>query len=278
MTKQLINLSRVLSVLIISIIIFGGFANISSYADDLTVSKPLTIDHSYPENNGKNLPIQNLGIKLYFSEDINGDKNLEKANRAKIHFYDYKGKLIGSKYTSVYFSSEEKNYALAVLNAKRQLASNKKYKVVIEKGFEANDGAMTAEDITINFTTVNSSLNTKIYMVLMIAMFIAMFGFMAYKNRKDAQKKAEGSGVKMEKMNPYVIAKQKGISVEQARQIIAKKQAKIAKKIAEKEKDNRIIKKVSVAKGTKEVGVVYKKAIPNPNQSNKQKKKKKKKR
>jgi hypothetical protein len=247
--------------LLAAFILFGAFLPMASYGEDLAQSKPLELVKSYPEDGGKDMPIQNLGVKLYFDADVYGDKLREK-NIKLIHFLDPKGKSIK---TSVYFSHTEKGYVLATIQSDKNLASNKKYQLVVEEGFAGTDGRSIAKDLVISFKTVNSDLNNKIYMALMAVLFIGMFGFMAFKTKRDAAKKAaEGKHQeKTERVNPYQLAKKKGISVEKAVQEIErkkkKKEAQDAKKKEHKNSNNRgEIKMIESMRTTKELGITYK--------------------
>jgi hypothetical protein len=144
--------------------------------------------------------------------------------------------------------------------------------LVIEKGFRAADGAALKEDLTLDFRTVNSDLNNKVYMGLMVLMFVFMFGFMFMKTKRDQTKAKEETGKKEEKINPYALAKKKGISVEKARAEIERKKKKAEKKGAKEKTEDQPTERLVVLvnkkpNSTKDLGIFYHRkgpAIPKP--------------
>jgi hypothetical protein len=101
-------------------------------------------------------------------------------------------------------------------------------------------------------------------MVLMAVLFVGMFAFMALKSKRDARKSADPKQQeKAEKINPYQLAKKKGISVEKAVQEIERKkkkqEAQEARKKSNKQSSNRgEVKFVDSMRTTKELGITYK--------------------
>ena len=267
-------------------------ALIATEATDLNLAK------SYPKNKAKDtkkqtfldtllslivgtgVPISNIGVKLYFSEnhekaDVTA-KDLQKANAKLFQFYGPKNKKLKTK---VYFSPKEKNYILAEINiGTKTLKSNTDYKLVIKSGLMSKKGSVLKTDETINFKTVNSDLSNKVYMGFMVVMFGGMFGFMALKKRRDNKTAAAPEKGKEEKVNPYLIAKKTGKPVEQVIKELEKKKAKQEKTAVKKLKNDYRGKlfKVKTKRNIRDFGSSYKTKTPGKQEkSNKNKKKNK---
>ncbi|MDR2457490.1 MAG: hypothetical protein LBD41_03310 [Clostridiales Family XIII bacterium] len=308
--KKKIKLLTIILVLLFSfqflgINIYAAYAAekvlIAGEAADLNLAK------SYPENkdkevkkksffskilsfiSGTGMPISNVGVKLYFSENHEKAnvtaKNLQEANAKLFQFYGPKNKKLKTK---IYFSPKEKNYILAEINiGEKTLESDADYKLVIKAGLRSESGSLLKTDEIINFKTVNSNLNNNVYIGLMVVMFAGMFGFMAFKKRRDKRAVLTKDKEKEEKINPYLIAKKTGKPVEQVIKEVEKKKARQEKinKKKTKDKDYRgKLFKVNSKKNIRDFGFSYiknKVAKQNPNKqnqnkSNRKKKKKKK--
>lgn len=185
----------------------------------------LKIATSYPKNGQKNTSMENLGVKVYFNNEVNSDKN-EIANTKAVSLVDEKGEKVPIK---VLFSDKEKKMMLAVAdltNSKYKVLNNAKYKLVIGPTFKDNNGISIGKEQTISFQTFNQKVNTWVNMGMMAVMFGGLFLVSARtaKKSEEEDKKAE------ETFNPYKEAKRSGKSVDEIMAEKAKKEAKKAKK------------------------------------------------
>lgn len=234
-----------------------------SYPRDIKINKSAGDNFFTKIFSTNKMPISNVGVKLYFGDSSNkkintNDRKLQKTNRSHFYFLDPKGKKMKTK---IYFSPTEKNYILATINiGSKSLKSDSKYKLVITKGLIAGSGETLANDAVIEFQTVNSDFNNKIYMALMALMFIGMFGFMAYKKRKDEKAgTATNSKVKEIKINPYEYAKKHKISIQEANKRIAKMKRKQEKQLSQIKEEEELpqtrgpVKRVKRIRSTKDL-------------------------
>ena len=124
------------------------------------------------------------------------------------------------------------------------------------------------KDVVINFNTVNTKSAVRVNMVMMGIMMIGMV-FMSSRASKIKETKQKDEHILEEKVNPYKIAKERGVPVEtvieelekkkeKARIKLEKQQAKLAKQQEylqeEEENDN---KKVAKARSAASVGSRY---------------------
>jgi hypothetical protein len=210
---------------------------VASYAAATTTSMPLNgaelkLENSSPKDGSKNMPMENVGIKLYFSENVTDDSVWE-VNQKAFSFQDKKGKKIK---TTAYRDPKKKdtNYILVTASPKgNKLASNSKYKLVIDKGILGKDGAMLEADKVIDFQTINMEGTTKVNMFMMVGMVAIVIGLNAFTSWRKKRKEAEAGDVpeeKEKKVDVYKMAKEQGITVEEASAILEKERAKKAKK------------------------------------------------
>lgn len=290
---------RSVLVVFFSFILLFSFITVNreARAEDGIASGGLYISNSYPKDYDKSknqkksflesiknlvasdrVSTANVGVKLYFtavgnSKIPNTNKlSLRKENRKKLYFVNPSGKAIKAK---VYFSKNEENYVLALIdNGKKQLQSDSIYTLVIKAGFKDADGNVLKKKQTISFKTVNSDLNNKVYMILMVVMFIGMFGYMAIKKRRDEKKAANPNMNKEKPVNPYEIARKTGKNVQDVIKDLEKKkikeerkkqkQAKLAADSFEDDEDDDLedeipVKKVGGKKAISSLGYTYKK-------------------
>lgn len=253
----------------------------------------LTIKETYPENGSKGASIENLGVKIYFSEDLT-EKEVGKANKDAFQLYDSKGKKLP---TRVLYNEKEKGVVLVLLDTKKdkkiKVESNSEYTLKISGDVVSDEGNTLGKDREISFKTLNQGTNTMISM----GMMVIMIGSMIVITTRSAKKAGEEEARKREeKVNPYKEAKKTGKSVEEIVEKDRKKKEKAAReaaKAAEKkameeaeyEDDDDEVNKYRVARrrpasaaGSKYVAGVKKKAAEKraKNVKNTSKKKKKK--
>jgi hypothetical protein len=227
----------------------------------------LKVDEVYPKDGAKDMSMDNMGFKIYLSENVYKNK---KANSKLCHIVDSKGKEVPS---IVVCNPKEKNVMMVLAdtnNKKTKIKGKMKYTVTIDKGFKADSGAVLADGFKSSFTTLNPSTSMWISMGMMGVMVIGMVFF----TMREAKKKEETAepDKKERAVNPYKEAKRTGKSVEE---IVAAEDKKKAKKEAKRERQKRENKveiatdniKVKSRAPISAVGLKYK----DPKQQHKQK-------
>lgn len=189
----------------------------------------LTIEETYPKDGSTGASIENLGVKLYFSEDLTEDK-VGKKNDGLFQLYDSEGKKLP---TRVLYNDSEKGVVLVLFDAnedsKIRVQSNAEYTLKISKDVVSDEGNVLGEDVSISFETLNQKTNTMISM----GMMVLMIGGMIVISTRSAKKAAQDEYRRREeKVNPYKEAKKTGKSVEEIVEKDQKKKAKAAKEAA----------------------------------------------
>lgn len=196
----------------------------------LCFGSSLTIESSYPKDGSTGASIENLGVKLYFSEDLS-ESEVGKANKECFQLYDEEGKKLP---TRVLYHEGEKGVVLVLLdtssNKQLRAKSNSEYTLKISGDLVSDKGNTLGKDETITFKTLNQSANS----MISIAMMVVMFGGMMVVSTRAAKKTVEEAKKKEEVVNPYKEAKKTGKSVEEIVEKDQKKKAKQAEKAAKK--------------------------------------------
>ena len=204
-------------------------ASVMCFADD-----ELKLVSSYPEDGQKNTSMENLGVKLTFSNPINSDE-ARKIDESKFSIVDEEGEKVPVK---VLFSDKNDGLVLVVADVDEGFIAknNCEYTLTIDAGLVDNDGNELAKAQTVSFRTYNQRVNN---MVNMAMMFIMFGGIMFLTMRQNKQKEEEAQDKKeepKEAFNPYREAKRTGKSVEEVKAEQAKKEEKEAKRKARKKK------------------------------------------
>ncbi|MDR0854338.1 MAG: Ig-like domain-containing protein [Clostridiales Family XIII bacterium] len=196
------------------------------------VTENLVLEDSSPEPGAKGIPIENVGIKLFFDGNVTAD-DVWKANEKCFTLTDKKGKEVKVK---AYADSAQEDYILVIAqpksakkNVSGKLKPKSNYTLTIDSGLTSADGKSLAKDIDIKFTTVDISKNSKISMYLMFGMVIAIAGLMFLNNKRKEHAKLQMK--LLENADPYKVAKDKGISVAEANVQIAKAKSKHQKNL-----------------------------------------------
>ncbi len=203
-----------------------------------------------PKDDAKGMALDNLGVKVTFSEEVYSEKN-EKVNTKackliEIEETEHEDGEITKKDGQeipllVVFDPENKNsmMALADGSGKKAIKSDVEYRFELDESFVSADGDTLDESTVINFRTQNTSTTMGISVVMMIVMVVGMVFFTARsqkkKAEKDAKEKNNTSGV-----NPYKEAKTTGKSVEEIVAREAKKKAKANEKKKRQEEENKV--------------------------------------
>ncbi len=189
----------------------------------------LTIENTYPEDGSTGASIENLGVKIQFSENMT-EKVVGKANRGCFQLYDDEGRKLP---TRVLYNDKEEGEVLVLLenNANVRAESNTEYTLKISRNTVDDKGNVLGTDTTVTFKTLNQSVNTMISM----GMMVVMFGGIMVISARSAKKAAEEEVKREDKVNPYKEAKKTGKSVEEIVEKDQKKKAKEAQKAARKQ-------------------------------------------
>ena len=196
------------------------------FADDLTI-----VDIS-PADGSKGYQPANMAVKIRFSEDMM-DESAIAANQGKFSIVDPDG--TEQPYDIVYNASKYPDELWLVLQ--NDLEANTEYTVTIQPGIVSSSGSRLAEGLTTNFYTRNTKTDGLVSMGLMLVLMVAMFGMTARSAKKQQEKEDPRAAEKAleDSLNPYKLAKQKGISLAEAQAIVEKEKDKLEKKKAKAE-------------------------------------------
>ncbi len=187
-----------------------------------------------PADGSKGYQPANMAVKIHFSEDMM-DESAIAANAGKFRIENADGE--AQPYDIVYNAEKYPNELWLVLQG--DLEADSEYSVTIEPGVVSSSGSTLSEGLTTKFYTRNTKTDGFISMGLMVVLMVAMFGMTARAARKQQEEEDPKAAQKAleDSLNPYKIAKQKGISVEEAQAIVAKEKEKQEKKAAKAEAD-----------------------------------------
>ncbi|MDR0852562.1 MAG: hypothetical protein LBN36_08705 [Clostridiales Family XIII bacterium] len=185
------------------------------------------------------LQVQNVGFKLEFDGNVTAE-SVQGINAGAFIFTalavaDEETEVVGNIEipVQVNFSPSDENYILVTVHPESgMLQPASDFELKIKGNLSAADGRTLGEDLVISVKTVDTSANTKIYMLLMVLMVGGMIAMTFISNKRKAKNAAE-SGQKEKVVNPYKLAKEKGISVQEALVIIEKDRQKREKRLAE---------------------------------------------
>ena len=189
------------------------------------------------------MPIENVGIKLYFNGDVTHDSVWGANSSSRVYpLPDPEGNEIlttkmftltdpdGNYYPTEAFPGQkdgEEGYILvvarpvpAVAGQPGQLAQSTVYTLTISGELAAVGGARLGEEIRISFETMDMSANARFSMIIMVVMMVGVIVLMFVTNMR--KMKAEAEAAALAKANPYRIAKEKNISVDDAKALIEK--------------------------------------------------------
>ncbi|MBP5749409.1 MAG: Ig-like domain-containing protein [Firmicutes bacterium] len=198
------------------------------FADSLTI-----VDIS-PSDGSKGYQPANMAVKIRFSEDMM-DESAIAANKNKFSITDPDG--AEQAYDIVYNADKYPDELWLVLQ--EDLQANTEYKVTVQPGIVSSSGSKLADGMTVTFQTRNVRTDGLISMGLMVVLMVAMFGMTARAARKEQEKDDPRAAERAieDSLNPYKLAKQKGISLAEAQAIVDKEKDKLEKKKAKAEAD-----------------------------------------
>ena len=205
----------------------------------------LEIVNTTPKDGDKGMAIDNMGVKVFFSEEVY-DKDNAPGNIGKCHLTDEEGNKVPMQ---VVFSEEDPTVMLVLAdpnNSKTNIKGNTEYTLTIDEGFTAASGNELAKSFDLTFST----LNPRNSMFISMGMMVAMIGGMIFFSMRDAKKKKEDDKTKKktgyEAVNPYKESKRTGKSVDEIvaeekkkKEKFEAKEAKEAAKKARHEEENK---------------------------------------
>ncbi len=220
-------MKRIGSVFCLVLLMITMTASVCFGAQDLKIEK------SYPRDTQENTSKENMGVKLWFNNDM-GNKTSEKANQKAFSITDSKGNKIPIR---VFYNPKDSKEVMVLADAVK-IAENKnliikdnaEYTLHISGDVTDNEGNTLGKEQKITFKTMNQAKNTQIYMVMMVIMFGAMFMFSSRQAKKKMEE--ERTSAKEEPFNPYKEAKRTGKSVDEVIAAHEKEMEKRAKKAA----------------------------------------------
>jgi hypothetical protein len=197
------------------------------------------------ELDGKNnIPIDNVGIKLIFTGDVTNvavwDANQKSFSlKGFIKDPDDENKTTAVNIPVVALPGQkenEENYILVLAEPEPvkagypgQLDQKTDYELTVSGGIMSTDGKQLGADQVVKFTTMDVAANSKMSMVIMVLMMVAVIALMVVTNGRKI--KAEAEAAALMKANPYRIAKERSITVDEAKALIEKAKEKNKKQL-----------------------------------------------
>ena len=222
----------------------------------------LSLVSSYPEDGQTNTSMENLGVKLVFSNPINSDE-AKKTDLDKFAIYDEDGEAIPIQ---VLFSERDDGLALVLADSDKGFVAknNSEYKLVIDPGLVDNYGNELGTETTISFKTYNQRVNNMVNMAMMFVMFGGIMVLSLRQNNKKEEEEEPKDAPKEPAFNPYKEAKKTGKSVDEVMAEQAKKEEKEAKKKARKKKKTEVPQEKKIENCAELLNNVYHVHAPAP--------------
>lgn len=197
------------------------------YTGSAVFASGLTVTDITPKDGETGKQPQNMAVKVTFSQEMMDEKAID-SNKAFFKIRDAQG--TDQPFEIMYSAEKYPDQLWLVLE--QTLESDSEYTVEILPGVLSAEGGTLDRGMTTTFKTRNTATDAKVSLGLMAVMMVFMFSATSKAAKKSAEKESfETSGkIKEENLNPYKIAKVKGISLEEATAYVEKEKAKIAKK------------------------------------------------
>lgn len=177
---------------------------------------------SNPEQGYDKVQVTNVMIKLFFSEDVS-DEATQTANEGKISVRDSSGKDIG--FSVIYDSKDASKISLLMDD---DLQEEEEYTVQIDGSLISDMGNALGEDEELSFSTGKSGSGAG-YLLLMFLMIIVMM-VVTFRDQRKKMMEGDTDPLAGINTNPYKLAKEKNISVQEAVRLINEEKAKALKK------------------------------------------------
>jgi len=196
-----------------------------------TASGSLEIVKLVPKDGEKGKQIANMAVKIAFNEAITNTANDAK-NGSCIKITAADGTVV--KFSVAHHQRYENELWLIVDG---DLVADTVYTVEISAGIVADSGNTLASGQTCTFQTRNTKTDSTLSLVLMVVMMVVMIYSTSNATKKAQQEKdADKKPVSQVAGNPYKLAKEQNISLDEAKGLIAKEKEKEAKKNKSAEK------------------------------------------
>lgn len=195
----------------------------------------LQIVKTVPSAGEEGKQVTNMAVKIIFNEDVSSTAN-DSVNAKLITITDPEGKKQSFEITH---HPKSPNEIWCILTG--DLVANTEYTVKVASGIKATSGNTLDKDFSFTFKTRNTKIDNTISIVMTIGMMVIMMLATSRAQNKDQEEKtAKGKGTaapeKLAQSDPYRLAKEKGISVDEAKAQIAKEKEKLDKKNASGER------------------------------------------
>ena len=194
----------------------------------------LNLIKSTPEAGKTNVPIDNVGVKLFFDGNVT-DQSVWAANSKCFTLTDSKGKTVDYIAYPGHKLGEE-GYILVLAHPKPikegqpgQLEQKSDYTLTISGDLVSVDGAKLGDELKITFQTMDVAANSRLSMMIMVVMMVAVMALMFVTNWR--KMKAEAEAAALAQANPYRVAKEKNITVDEAKELIEKAKEKNKKQL-----------------------------------------------
>lgn len=226
----------------------------------------LTLESSYPEDGQTNTSMENLGVKLTFSNPINSDE-AQAADADKFKIVDEDGAEVPIQ---VLFSEKNDGLVLVLADVDQGFTAknNSEYTLTVSGDLVDNDGNTLGADKTITFKTYNQRVNNMVNMGMMTIMFGGIMVLSLRQNNEKQEEEEEKTKAKdapkEQAFNPYKEAKRTGKSIEEVKAEQAKKEEKEAKKRARKKKKTSEVPEKKIDNCAKYLNNVYHVHAPAP--------------
>lgn len=184
-----------------------------------------------PKDGQSGLQPANVAIKMSFNQNMTS-KEAQKANEDCFKIVDEKGKK--AEYIAVYDAKKYPNDIWLVL--KKDTKPNTEYTFTISKDLVSSDGTTLGKKMETTFKIRNTATDGTINMVMMVVMMGGMVFFTSAEQKRKLKKEKE-ENMEDANLNPYKIAKERGVSVDEAVKIVAKEREKLEKKRAKMQKE-----------------------------------------
>ena len=196
----------------------------------------LTLLSSYPKDGQTNTSMENLGVKLTFSNPISSD-DAKAADADKFTIVDEDGEEVPLQ---VLFSDKNDGVVLVLADVNEGFTAknNSEYRLVIDAGLVDNDGNTLGTEQTVTFRTYNQRVNNMVNMGMMFIMFGGIMVLSVRQNNNKKEEEEPKDAPKEAAFNPYREAKKTGKSIDEVKAEQAKKEEKAAKKKARRKKKN----------------------------------------
>lgn len=221
----------------------------------------LELVSSYPENGQTNTSMENLGVKLQFSNPMNSEE-AKKVNASQFKIVDEDGEEVPIQ---VLFSDDEDGLVLVVAYSDEGFIAknNAEYTLTIGADLVDNEGNTLGKEQTVSFKTYNQRVNNFVNMGMMFVMFggIMVLSLRQQNNKKEEEEAKEEP---KEAFNPYREAKRTGKTIEEVKAEQAKKEEKLAKKRARKAKKEEVPQEKKIENCAELLNNVYHVHAPAP--------------